>query len=257
MRHLPADGVGRAFVMNRRLSASSMPFRTVWLASRSAATSSEKDHGRHAAREHGGRTQARRSDLSHRRPAISNRNETPRAPRAASFGYPGWSLWIDPGRLMIALGLFVQLRLPATPKACAGDMLVRRDRRCGALCGASAASVNAPFFFSEPRHPCASSCRRGFYAPESFVARPSSGWQFNVSRPHSVLMLSVKPFPMCCGCVNRNRTPGSCFTASARRTHARSRFSSPDRGMSFTPPRPGHEPDVCSQAQLFGSQLAS
>lgn len=54
---------------------------------------------------------------------------------------------------MIALGLFVQLRLPATPKACAGDMLVRRDRRCGALCGASAASVNAPFFLFRTEAP--------------------------------------------------------------------------------------------------------
>jgi len=48
---------------------------------------------------------------------------------------------------MIALGLFVQLRLQVTPKACEGDMLVRRDRRCGALCGASAASVNARLSF--------------------------------------------------------------------------------------------------------------
>ncbi len=115
----------------------------------------------------------------------------------------------------IALDLFVLLRLQVTLKGLCGDMFVRRDQRCGALCGASAASVNAPFFFSELRRPCASSCRRGFYAPESFVAQSSSGWQFNVSRPHSVLMLSVKPLPMCCGCPNRNRTPGSCFTASA------------------------------------------
>ena len=130
----------------------------------------------------------------------------------------------------IALDLFVLLRLQVTLKGLCGDMFVRCNQRCGALCGASAASVNAPFFFSELRRPCASSCRLGFYAPESFVAQSSSGWQFNVSRPHSVLMLSVKPLPMCCGCPNRNRTPGSCFTASARRTDARSRFSSPDRG---------------------------
>ncbi len=92
---------GAPLVMNRRLSASSMPVRTVWLASRSAATSGEKDHGRHAPRQHGGRPQPRRSDLSHRRPATSNRNATLGAPRAASFGHPGWSLWIDPRRLML------------------------------------------------------------------------------------------------------------------------------------------------------------
>ena len=84
---------GAPLVMNRRLSASSMPVRTVWLASRSAATSGEKDHGRHAPRQHGGRPQPRRSDLSHRRPAISNRNATlerqeppPSAIRAGRFG---------------------------------------------------------------------------------------------------------------------------------------------------------------------------
>lgn len=82
---------GAPLVMNRGLSASSMPVRTVWLASRSAAISGEKDHGPHAPRQHGGRSPGVLT--CHHRPAISNRSATrerqeplPSAIPAGGFG---------------------------------------------------------------------------------------------------------------------------------------------------------------------------
>jgi len=74
----------------------------------------------------------------------------------------------------IALDISVLLRLQVTLKGLCGDMFVRRNQRCGALCGASAASVNAPFFFSELRRPCAVLAAAGSMHPNRLW--PSQVW---------------------------------------------------------------------------------
>jgi len=115
-------------------------------------------------------------------------------------------------------------------KGLCGDMFVRRDQRCRALCGASAANVNAPFFFSELRRPCAILAAAGSMHPNRLW--PSQVW-LAVQRFAAVQPFNVEfgHYPCVADAWIGVARPALFFATSARRTHARPRISSPNRGQ--------------------------